>query len=248
MLQNISGGVRTSYGVKREGKTEFVIVAPHAGGDDRCTGKIARLIGKQLEAGIVINKFFFKKTNSRAEKLPDRAIDFNRLYWSSRQGKYIWKKQFPAMKEFYTDIGKFCDRVAERSHKKAVAVYIHGMNIPRLGIDIGVGMKAKGKGFRFEGSLKSPYYCSGVATLQLSQVKKIKKLLETGIMNKYGLMVGVGKHYPAWSKRIAVQFHKTAGRDDYALQLEIDKELRNSPEDLVYISNLISESLKNTFC
>ena len=41
--------IETSYGIKKKGESMFIIVAPHAAGDDIRTGALALNITKQLK-------------------------------------------------------------------------------------------------------------------------------------------------------------------------------------------------------
>ena len=50
----------TNYGQKKKGLSNFVIVAPHAAGDDIGTKEIAKEISNQLNAFVVINKKYIK--------------------------------------------------------------------------------------------------------------------------------------------------------------------------------------------
>ncbi|OGY41156.1 MAG: hypothetical protein A2Y67_00990 [Candidatus Buchananbacteria bacterium RBG_13_39_9] len=239
---------RTKYGFKKKGQSPFVIIAPHAAGDDLKTGLIARRLAKKLNAFLVINNKFFKSTNSKAKTKPEFVQDFNKLGWGYKNRKYFWWNKKRPMRAFYSRIAKYCDLAKSYSReKKAVAIYLHGTKENEIGIDIGVGIKTKKFNDKFIKSSESNYFCSGVPTIEIDQAKELKKLLQSELLKKYGLKVGIGCHFPAWSKRIAVQFHKNCGRDDYAIQLEINKTLRQNKKDRLYLAYLLSEVLKQIF-
>ncbi|MBU1132064.1 hypothetical protein KKC32_02345 [Patescibacteria group bacterium] len=240
--------IETEYGKKKAGKSRFVVIAPHSAGDDLKTGYIARLLAMELDASVVVNNKYFKSTNSKAGRKPDYIEDFNKLSWSGTNDKYMWKSKKPAMKQFFDDIIELCELAREKSGKeKAVAIYIHGMAHEKLALDLGIGLRAKNGNNRFIGSSKSEYYCSGVPTIRISDLKKLRMLLQDPLQRKYGLSVGVGFEYPAWGKRIAVQFHKHEDRDDYAIQLEINNILKKNDKDIKYLVGLFKKSLRKIF-
>ena len=74
--------VITSYGAKDSGESKFVIVAPHAAGDDINTGPISNNIAYLLKAYRVVNNEFVKPRNSRAISDGSNVEDFNRLSWN----------------------------------------------------------------------------------------------------------------------------------------------------------------------
>lgn len=239
---------RTKYGFKKKGESQFVVIAPHAAGDDLKTGLLARRLAKKLNAFLVVNNKFFKPTNSRAMLKPDQVQDFNKLGWGYKSQKYFWWNKKKPMRAFYSRISKYCNQAKQFSReKKAVAIYLHGTKEDHIGIDIGAGLRGLKFKNRFIGSSHSHYHCTGVPTLKINQIKMMKAKLEPLLEQKYGLKVGVGHHFPAWSKRIGIQFHKNCGRDDYAMQLEISKFLRQHKKDRLFLTNLLSKVLKQIF-
>lgn len=239
---------RTRYGLKKRGESQFVVIAPHAAGDDLKTGLLARRLAKKLNAFLVINNKFFKPTNSKAKIKPEFVEDFNKLGWGFKSKKYFWWNKKRPMRAFYSRIAKYCDLAKEHSQeKRAVAIYLHGTKEAHIGLDLGVGLKLHKDKNKFEGSSSSHYYCSGVPTIKIGQAKKLKFLLEASLRERYGLQVAIGRHFPAWSKRIGIQFHKNCGRDDYAVQLEISKILRLHKNDRLYLANLLSQAFKQIF-
>lgn len=234
---------RTSYGIRKPGRSKYVFIAPHAAGDDLRTGRIARKLAKLTGGFLIINKRFFKPTNSKAVLNPESVEDFNKLSWSDKHQKYLWKRKKPQMKEFFDDIVEYCDQAAEISGERAVAVYVHGMNDDKLAIDIGVGLVKIKDRYRFIGSSKSHYRCSGQPTIPISLLKSLHKELGAAFD---GQTIGIGNRFPAWGKRIAVQFHKW-GRNDHALQLEISHELKHDDSSLETSCSLIAKSLTKAF-
>jgi hypothetical protein len=239
---------RTRYGLKKQGQSQFVVIAPHAAGDDLKTGLLARRLAHKLNAYLVINNKFFKPNNSKAKRKPEFVQDFNKLGWGYKSLKYFWWNKKRPMRAFYSRIAKYCNWAQKYSQeKKAVAIYLHGTKENQIGVDLGVGLKTKKLKNKFIGSSQSHYYCSGVPTIKISQAKKIKNLLEPALLKKYGLQVGIGRHFPGWSKRIGIQFHKNCGRDDYAIQLEVNQILRQDKKSRLYLANLLSKVLKQVF-
>jgi len=236
----------TIYGYKRPGNSQFVIVAPHAGGDDRKTGVLARQIAKRLDASVVVNKKYFKATNQKAQDNPEFIEDFNKLSWSNKHSHYIWRRKKPAMKAFFQDIISYSKLAKKQSlENKAIVVYIHGIRDESIGLDLGVGLRAKKDSNRFHGSSRSDYYSTGVPTIRIRYIKDLKNSLMKRLPAPWQL--SIGGRFPAWSKRAAIQFHKHRGRDDYALQLEINHLLKNNKEKRIFITRLISKSLKEVF-
>jgi len=241
--------IKMDYGYKKAGQSHFVFVAPHAGGDDLQTGKIARMLARKLKGFYIINNKFFKATNSRANQTPEQVEDFNKLYWSSKKKKYLWKRKNPAMKIFFKDVADFCDQAKNFSQEnKAVAVYIHGMVSEKNFLDIGVGLKAKNGGRnKFIGSSRSDYYCSGVPTVPISKLKELYDLLIKEKKQFVDFLVSIGELYPAWSKRIAIQFHKECGRNDFAVQLEINNKFKKDDIMRKKIVQVLTKTLLTTF-
>ena len=241
------GIIETNYGLKREGKSFFLIIAPHAAGDDLKTALISAQLAKSLNGFLLINNKYFKKNNHRSIDQPDLIADFNKLTWSYRQYKYLWQRKTPALKTFFADIGLYCKQARTyHPEQKAVAIYIHGMKDKKTGIDIGVGLKTIRGNNKFINSAKAQNKNSGLITIKISQLKKIKSILQKALEKDYQLKVSVGKKHIGWSKQSAIQWHKHEGRDDYALQLEINSSLRK-PINREYLINLITLALTKTF-
>ena len=70
--------IKTNYGIKKEGKAKFVIVAPHAAGDDINTGPLSRKIASKSNSYLVINDKYVKPTNSSV-RIRDNASLVNFL-------------------------------------------------------------------------------------------------------------------------------------------------------------------------
>ncbi|MFA7662364.1 MAG: hypothetical protein WCX88_00405 [Patescibacteria group bacterium] len=239
--------IRTSYGYKLNRPSSFVIVAPHAGGDDFKTATISRQLAESLNASVIVNRKFFKEGNKKAKLRPRFVEDFNQLRWSHRKDQYIWGNKKVAMKEFFDDISNFCDLAHEyNSENKAIVVYLHGIKNEEIGIDLGVGIKAKGDGNKFVESIYDEANNSGKATIKISKLKKIRKKISEALKEKFNLAVTIGRIFIGWSKRSAVQFHKHEGRNDYAIQFEINRQMRRK-ENREYLINLLKETLEEAF-
>ncbi|MCX6740014.1 MAG: hypothetical protein NTZ49_02175 [Candidatus Parcubacteria bacterium] len=238
----------TRYGLKKEGESRFVIIAPHASGDDLKTGTIAKRLARKLSAFLVINNKYYKPQNVKAKINTDFVEDFNKLTWSNKHNKYLWKKKKRAMKLFFRDIAAFCDQAQIYSKEnKAVAVYIHGMKEEKIGIDIGAGIHTwRNKNKLLQHRKYRDNNNSGLITVKMGQLKQFKKLLEEGLKSKFNLPVNIGYKYIGWSKSSAHQFHNHGNRNDYALQIEINNLLREK-ENRRFLTNLINRSLKRVF-
>ncbi|MBI5254222.1 hypothetical protein HY932_00330 [Candidatus Falkowbacteria bacterium] len=239
---------RTNYGLKHAGNSRFVIVAPHAAGDDWKTARVARRLAEKLGAALVINKKFFRPTNKKAnQREQEFSEDFNKLCWSPTYNKYLWKRKHLEIKHFYKDIAEYCQQAkAASADNRAIVVYIHGMAVKKVGIDLGVGLRAKNTGNRFLNKWERPENNSGVITIKISQLKKLRALLQKKLEKDYNLAVSVGKKYIGWSKQSAIQFHKHVPRNDFALQIEINRKLRQY-KNLNYLVDLLADSLRATF-
>jgi len=240
---------KTSYGIKRPGTSPFVIIAPHGAGDDLKSGIIVKKIAKQLDAFFIINYNYKKPSNSDKK---GRIEDFNKLCWSEKHNKYLWRwsKKKKAMREFFKDIADFCDQAKKRHrHRKAIAIYIHGLKDrgEKIGIDIGAGLKSIKDRNRFLFSFKHSSDNSGMATVKIGQLKKLKHTIEQRLKKDHKLLVNVGHIHTGWSKSSAIQFHKHEGRNDYAIQLEINELLRNNQKNTNYTADLIASALKKVF-
>jgi len=238
-----SSEIATGYGFKQEGQTKFIVVAPHAGGDDWRTKRASKLIAQELKAYLIVNSIFFKSTSPKAHKYPENIEDFNKLRWSNKQNKYLWARKKPEMKEFYQDIRTFRRQIKEKNNTP-VAIYIHGFKAKRIGVDIGVGIKAKNEK-RFLNKNKNSGPNSGLITIKISHLKKLKEILSEEL-KPLNLRVTVGNRHIGWSKCSAIQFHKHNKRNDFALQLELNRSLRRK-NNIQLTSKIISKALKFTF-
>lgn len=240
----------TNYGQKRKGSSKYVVVAPHAAGDDLRTKEIAEAIAKHLNASLVINEKYIKPTNPRANSTPEKIEDFNRLSWSASQSRYIWNRKHSHMKEFYYHIKEFTEYAREHGKGKAIVVYIHGMedNSDQIGIDIGFGAKyhdgrlkgARGTKYKHPNSGRN----TGVVRAKRNDVEKLKGTLEERLNQDRRLKAEIGKFYAAWSRRDGIQYH--AWSADYSLQLEISSFLRKS-NNVAYTAKLIADALQNVY-
>ena len=236
--------IATGYGFKQEGGTKFIIVAPHAGGDDWKTKRASTLIARELNAYLIVNNKFFKPTSPKSKNFPNNIEDFNKLRWSDKQNKYLWARKKPEMKEFYQDIRAYRRIIKREDGETPVAIYIHGIKSKKIGIDIGVGIKAKNEK-KFLDKNKNNGTNSGLITIKISQLKKLKELLNAKMKDR-ALRVTVGDRHIGWSKCSAIQFHKHRKRNDLALQLELNRFLRQK-KNIKLTSKIISQAIKATF-
>lgn len=233
----------TIYGRKHWGKSRFVVVAPHAAGDDLKTGVIASRLAASLSGALVVNSLYKKTKNFD----PDYVEDFNRLLLAPVSQKYLWQGKKRAMRFFYQDIASYCNAVLEKHATKAVAIYIHGMHHKNVGIDISAGLRHQGS--RLFGS---KYHAevgvnSGAVTLKINQAKAIFNFLKKELSQNRNLDVTMGKSFSGWSQWSGIQFHKNLGRNDYALQLEVNQDLRTSNDDINYLVKILTQVLKEVF-
>jgi len=219
----------TDYSYKVEGSSKFVIVAPHAAGDDKNTGKIAELIAQRLNAFLMINTRFRKRT-----KVKKNEEDFNKLSWNENQ--YNWTDKKKEMKDFFDDIISFSKSARVKSkNNKAVIIYIHGLrNTEDIGIDIGAGMKEDGITGKLRGATGSnrhPDACknTGEKRVKKETIIKLRKKLNQMLENR-NLRVTVGTKKAAWSRQNAVQFH--ANTPDDSMQFEIVYALRKNDRNI----------------
>jgi len=241
---------QTCYGYKVKGHSPFIIIAPHAAGDDRKTARIARLLAEKLHGFCVINNRYKKPSNSKAHLFPKRIEDFNKLYWNSKLKSYRWKMKKPQMRKFYRDIEKFSNKARKFSkNEKVMCVYIHGMNSDSVGIDIGAGVKYKKEDYDYIDSSKTKESktSSGVPTLSPIQIYTLQKELEKKLQKFFPFTVSIGKIFSGWSRQSAIQFHKHEGRDDYAVQFEINHILRNNEINRRQTIKILEETLRKLY-
>jgi len=237
----------TSYGYKLKRQSPFVIIAPHASGDDQKTATITRQLAERLGASMIVNRKFFKPENRKAKDKPAYIEDFNQLRWSQLKNQYLWSSKKVAMYEFFKDVSRCCDNARKyATEHKSIAVYIHGIRDKEIGVDLGVGIKARGDRNKFAESLSSTASNSGRATIKISKLKKIRRILNEGMQEKFKLIATVGCIFIGWSRRSAIQFHKHEGRNDYAIQLELNKKVRRK-ESREQLIELLADSLEKTF-
>jgi hypothetical protein len=245
---------RTNYGTKRKGSSKFVIVAPHAGGDDIRTKDLAEAIARHLNASIVVNDTYIKETNSRASTNPHLVSDFNKLSWNRTAKRYMWDNRHPHMKEFYEHISELAKHAKSYGNGRSIIVYIHSLkDYPDLvGIDIGFGAKMHQgllKGTRRSGNIPphpNKGKNTGVLRADREDMLNLQKNLEQRIneLNPQ-LRVTHGEHYAAWDSRDGIQWHR-GSEDETSFQLEFSAYLRR-PENLESVAKMISDSLKEVY-
>ncbi|MFB6075734.1 MAG: hypothetical protein ABEK17_01180 [Candidatus Aenigmatarchaeota archaeon] len=230
----------TSYGIKGTGSSQFVIVAPHAAGDDIRTKEMALNISKYLDAFTVINEKYIKDTNSNSEDNPDRVEDFNKLEYSVNKSKYVWENKNSHMKEFYEHIEEFCSNARKLGNGKSITIFIHGMKDNEMGIGVDIGFGAK---YQKNTTVESKK-CIGQPRTNLEDIEKIKETLGKKLLEYYGLKVSISKFYAAQSIENGIQHHINFPGN--SLQLEISYSLRK-PNNISNTAKLIAESVKEHF-
>lgn len=252
----------TNYGIKDKGKSRFIIVAPHAAGDDLRTEELAQSISEKLKAFVIINNKYIKPTNSRAKSIPNLVRDFNKL--PLKKGKYKWgeKKGSKHMKEFYDDIMESVKSIHKSYSKKAIIVFIHGMKDgdDEINIDIGFGVKEyKGKLLGTKRTKRTDRHPdagsnTGVVRANRECMENLKKVL-----SKFDLKIGIGKaeridkygkkiQFAAWSKMNGIQYFvkNLIKIPTHSFQLEIASKFRKR-NHLEHTSKIISKALKSVY-
>lgn len=252
--------METSYGWKREGKSHFVIVAPHgAMHDDDYTDELADKVAELLDAYAVVNTEYVKPSNPNAEPDCSNVENFNRLAWEGKS--YSWKKKKPAMKDFYDDITAFCDEArANCSYSRAVIVYMHGMtdSDDNIGIDIGCGARFQEGELKGTHGLNTKHPSAGKNTGVIRAMRKHMLLLQEGLESRLldagqSYTVGIGDakridrqgktlRFAAWSRWNGVQYH--AGTDEVSFQLEVSRTLR---DDIPKTAKIIADSIYDVY-
>jgi len=236
---------RVKYGTKVLRNSKFIIVAPHAGGDDLHTKELAEEIARLVDGSVIINEEYVQKTSTRSYQNP-YVEDFNDLPFSDEQHEYLWNKRHPDMKAFYADIKELTETARKYGNGKAIIIYIHGMddNETNLGIDIGFGAKY------FDGKLKGArehpdaQNNNGEIRSKPEDIEKLRALLADKLKADYLINVGIGERFAAWSRHNGVQYH--FGTSDYSFQLEISQFLRK-PQRIKYSSQLIADAVKAVY-
>ncbi len=173
-------GMKTVYGIKKRGNSEFVILAPHAAGDDLNTKELALAISKKLNASYVINTKFVKPSNKNSKN--KYIQDFNKL--PIINGKYDWNIVCEEMKKFYYDARSFCC-------KNSIILVIHGMRSHgRDGIDIGIGL----------GDYIINIFKRGAGTFNFKRILQIKRELNEFVPTT------IGKYFSAKRRDNAIYF------------------------------------------
>jgi hypothetical protein len=251
---------RANYGSRQKGSSKFVVVAPHAAGDDTRTKEIAEAVARHLNASLVVNEKYIKPSNSRAST-SSTVEDFNKLSWSRSHERYLWNRKHPHMKEFYDHIAEYAKHAREQGDGRAIVVYIHGMKDGDDGVGIDIGFGAKYHEERLKGTRgrrdKHPD-CgtnSGVVRANREDMEKLKTTLEDRLSTDHGLSAGIAEatrydssgrkiEFAAWSKQNGVQYHN--GPTEHSFQLEISSLLRR-PGNVAKTARMIADALKEVY-
>ncbi len=231
--------IETPYGKKQPGASGFVIVAPHAAGDDLKTGYIARKLAEKLNGFAVINTVYKKPSNSDTKS--ENREDFNKLTWWEAGQKYLWirpKQHHPAMRQFFKDIQEYVEQARTfREDNKAVCIHIHGMKSITSGIDLGAGIPHKD--YTFEKN-------TGTSTLDTKILYELQSELQNAIFENSQLPVTIGM-YSGGSRQSAIQFHAHGQNQDHAVQIEISSFFRQEKEKRDFIIQTLSNTLSKIF-
>lgn len=230
------------YGHMIEKTSPFIIVAPHAAGDDAFTRYVVYGIVEDLQASAVINTTYIKPTNSKAEQYPERVEDFNKLAWWEKKEKHTFATKHKDMKTFYKDIFKLQESVRKKELGRSIIVHIHGMSSTSSCLDIGMGAWYNlGKGeFEDSSSVKEN---NGHITMPKEITVLLRKKMEEVFKQQCSKDITIGRHFPAWSRKSGIQSHATINPADWALQIEMDKSLRTNAKTAKHSGKLISQAL-----
>jgi len=231
--------IETTYGKKMLGNSPFVVIAPHAAGDDLKTGYIAYKLAEQLNGFAIINTVYKKPSNTKAT--PENTEDFNKLTWWKAGQKYLWSKPIrhhPDMRKFFHDIEEYT-KIARTFgvDGKAICLHIHGMKSSEYGIDLGAGITEE---------TQNETQNTGISTLETSLLQSIKKELQAPLIQDWNMKVSIGR-FAGTSRQSAIQYHTHQQYHDHALQIEISSFFRKENEKTDYIITLLSNTLSKIF-
>ena len=225
-----------NFGISFEGDTRYVIVAPHAvEADDENTKEIALELAKKLNAYCIINDVYHKPCKDKC----DKDEDFNSLP-PEQKGIYQWNERVPAMKSFYDTLQNYCSKASVKSadnNKRCLVLFIHGLVHGDIDLDIGAGLKAApNMVINSEQHVKAKEN-SGDMTAPVKFVETMKSEFD-----KTGINTGTGSVFSGWGKQNGTQYLRNLGNDCYSVQLEINKNLRDSPDETASkIASVISK-------
>ncbi len=238
----------TSYGYRfLSDRSCFILVAPHRTGDDPRAGHVARRVSENIGASCIVNTKYAKHINLRG--LP--VEDFNRLYWDSGSGKYLWKmsNKHTAMKLFWGDINRAIKNI-RKLDQVPIVIHVHGMRCDDSATDIGAGYVGEGcdpSQLRIKKTGRR-LGASGIETCDKDVVGDFQDHLQESF-SMYNLPltdVTVGCYYPANSRRTGIQYHKHKHPDIEVLQIEISHILRRK-ENVQATIDALTDAIKKTF-
>tara|TARA_Y100000310_G_scaffold342895_1_gene448114 strand:- start:3342 stop:4067 length:726 start_codon:yes stop_codon:yes gene_type:complete len=234
---------KTSFGYKSKGNSKYVIVAPHAAGDDLKSGEISQEIANLLNSSLVVNDSHVKPTNAsnnvRSESQRKPVCDFNNI----PRGNIF---RIDAMSDFYKHINEFSIEARKNSSKQhdhkehAVVVYIHSMKDEEIGVDIGIGAKYHQNTLKSAKSHPQGGRNSGVIRTSRILAQELRRSLRENL----DMDVTIGRRFAAWSRENGIQFHK--GSPDHSIQLEISHKLRQD-ENYKETANQIAKALQSSY-
>jgi len=249
--------MNTNYGIKKEGRSRFIIVAPHAAGYDINTEYLAPRIAKRLKAFLVVNRKYHKR----------RRKDFNKLSLN-RNKQYIWGTgpKDKCMKEFYDDIVNYAQSIYEDYSNKPIIIFIHGMSHGKDEIDIDIGSGVANNKGQLLGTIRTKKYPrhpeAGSNTGVFRSNRKDVNNLRDNLIS-CGLKVGIGearrrglekRSFAAWSRENGIQYFSRKFikiplikiPPAKSFQLEITRRLREK-ENLMETSKAIADAIESVY-
>jgi len=205
-------------GIIEPRKINFILVAPHAAGDDRQTDPITAALARELNCHALVNNKFKKQGNKHIED-SNFVEDFNRPSWNAEEKIYEWDEKKREMHEFYRQLSQLIKQIKQINPLQPVSLFIHGMKENSVEVDLGCG--ARYHNGNLIGTTKHPQAGknTGIITLELEKVILIKHELIA-----LGISATIGQYEAAWRRNNGVQL--CAGLNCRALQIELSGEFR----------------------
>ncbi|EKE28956.1 MAG: hypothetical protein ACD_2C00261G0003 [uncultured bacterium (gcode 4)] len=234
--------METNYWTKITWSSKYVIVATHWAWDDINTDILALMLSEKLSASAVINKTYFKHSNSRAKTYPDFVEDFNRLPFIAWSHEYDWSKKKSPMKDFYDDLEFLASWAKKLSDNgKAVIIHLHWMRDNRSEwIDIWIWMNFKWREISLGSKLNLIIWKQ---TLGYDVALKMRDEFDL-CLKSFWLISNIWENFSAQYKCFWIQYSKVIDNDIF--QLEISRELRRD-NNLRAISEMIGKVISDIF-
>jgi hypothetical protein len=223
--------IKTDYGWRAAGESKFVIVAPHGAGDDEETHLVAEEIARIMGAVVVVNRNY-KRETCNLNDISDVATNEKK-------------------RDFFADVDQSVEEAREYSanehdgKERAIVIYIHGMkNRGDVGVDVGIGAKWNVSRGKYQGARYHPEagQKKGKVRANIAMTREMRVNMDEKLRTEKGKRAWIGKVFAAWDEDNGIQHH--AGTDDYSMQIEISRDLRDDPK---YIAGVIAESLQEAY-